>query len=590
MDYNGIVVFNRKRIEVEIMIILNVRIKNHKSIDDSGEIKLHNKMNVLAGKNNTGKSAFIEALYKVLQGMLNSPALDTQSTEIELELSLSDEEVNYLNDNVPPGFTIQYSEKFRLFLRYFNSHNVTVFNKVQGYYNDHFQDVYINSNYHKVGVAPKYMFVIPDQEDSVLVPNSTFISNFMNLLNKKIVYITGSRHVPSTETSTLNNYLKIDGTNLNGFLYSMHNNEEETFDKIVETFKQIFTDVITIRTPIDEGNQTFISVSFEGLDTPIPLSDCGSGYTHVLLLLCVLYTKENSIVLFDEPQVFLHPSAEKAIYDLVSDSNEHQFVFTTHSPILINYPSDKYLIHVSKLNGISSFTQLEHIQEVLSDIGVSNSDFALSDKVIFVEGQTEELVIPMILTHFGLKQIGYNYRILNMKGTGNYFNKNSSMRAYKGKLDLILSGISESPIPYKIIIDADNKTDEKLLTLRESYGDSIIILGRREYENYFLDCYHELSEIINRNSSIAAADPDLIKSKIDHLLLSIDDNKLFPKKGSTNVLKDVVGSEVLERLFESYSLHYNKIVHGMELTELVLNNTPEKLEFFKSELQDFIKG
>lgn len=307
-------------------------------------------------------------------------------------------------------------------------------------------------------------------------------------------------------------------------------------------------------------------------------------------MLCVLFTKNNSIVLFDEPQVFLHPSAEKAIYDLVCDNSEHQYIFTTHSPILINYPVEKRLVHVSKLNGESVFTQLGHIQEVLSDIGVNNSDYALSDKVIFVEGQTEELVIPMILSHFGLKQIGYNYRVLNMKGTGNYFTKNSSMREYKGKLDLILSGISESPIPYKIIIDADNKTDEKLLTLRESYGDSIIILGRREYENYFLDCYHELSEIINRNSSIAAADPDLIKSKIDHLLLSIDDNKLFPKKGSTNVLKDVVGSEVLERLFESYSLHYNKIVHGMELTELVLNNTPGKLEFFKSELQDFIKG
>ncbi|OME84859.1 hypothetical protein BK122_07015 [Paenibacillus pabuli] len=406
----------------------------------------------------------------------------------------------------------------------------------------------------------------------------------------KIIYVNGSRYVQSKERIHLQNSLQIEGTNLNTLLYTLNNNDPRIFNKINQTFRQIFNDVLYISTPVNENDQTHISIYFEGINIPIPLSECGSGYTHVLLLLSVLYTKENSIVLFDEPQVFLHPSAEKAIYDLVSENSEHQYIFTTHSPILINYPMEKHLVHVSKSNGVSTFTQLEKIQELLSDIGISNSNYALSDKVIFVEGETEECMFPIILSHFGLKQIGYNYRILNMKGTGNYFSKNSAMREYKNKLDLVLSGISESPIPYKIIIDADNKTKEKLLTLKESYGDNIIILERREYENYFLDCYQEISEIINQNLSIAETNPDRIKSEIDHLLLATHDTKLFPKKDSRNALKDVVGSEVLERLFEIHSLHYNKIVHGMELTTLVLKNNPEKLEFFKNELQDFIKG
>lgn len=575
------------------MKIQNVRIENYKSIKDTGEINLHNKINALAGKNNTGKSAFIEAIYKVLGGSIDvGVSSNSQSIEITIAVNFATEEINEINKNVDSEYMINDFHIFRFSFKYFERDDATRVGTVEVYHENSFKPVYINNNYsNNDHNNPNFGFenVNGSGSRTTFVSIPPFLRNLMILLRGKIVYITGSRHVPSTEGTSLNHTLNINGTNLNGLLYTLHNNEEETFDKIVETFKQIFTDVITIRTPIDGGNHTFISVSFEGLDTPIPLSDCGSGYTHVLLLLCVLYTKENSIVLFDEPQVFLHPSAEKAIYDLVSESNEHQFIFTTHSPILINYPSDKYLIHVSKLNGTSSFTQLEHIQELLQDIGVSNSDYALSDKVIFVEGQTEERVIPMILSHFGLKQIGYNYRILNMKGTGNYFTKNSSMREYKGKLDLILSGISESPIPYKIIIDADNKTTEKLHTLKESYGDSIIILERREYENYFLDSYQELSEIINQNSSTVATDPDRIKGEVEHLLLATDDIKLFPR-GSTDVLKDVVGSEVLERLFEKYSLHYNKVDHGVELTKNVLNNTPEKLEFFKTELQNFIKG
>lgn len=572
------------------MKILSIRIQNYKSIVDSEEINLHNNINALAGRNNTGKSAFIEAIYKVIGGSLENALADTfHSTEVNLEVLFSFEEIFELNKNVGIEYRMSEHEKFSISFKYSESSLATSIGSVDVYHNNSYKPVYINQNFLN-NKPPSYELKYLERSGSVTFSDTpTFLKNLMTFLNEKIVYIAGSRHVLPSEDSTLNRSLNINGTNLNGLLYTLHNNEEEIFDKIVETFIQIFPDVTTIRTPINSARQTFISVSFEGYDTPIPLSDCGSGYTHVLLLLCVLYTKKNSIVLFDEPQVFLHPSAEKAIYDLVSEGSEHQFIFTTHSPILINYPSEKYLIHVNKMRGTSTFTQLEHIQEVLQDIGVSNSDYALSDKVIFVEGQTEELVIPMILSHFGLKQIGYNYRILNMKGTGNYFTKNSSMREYKGKLDLILSGISESPIPYKIIIDADNKTVEKLLTIKKSYGDSIVILERREYENYFLDCYQELSEIINQYSSIVVTDPNRINGDIEQLLLAADDIKLFPR-GSTDVFKDVVGSEVLERLFKNYSLHYNKVDHGVELTKKVLNNTPEKLEFFKNELQDFIKG
>ncbi|WP_339307659.1 AAA family ATPase [Paenibacillus sp. FSL R5-0519] len=573
------------------MKILSVHIKNYKSIKDSEEIKLHAKMNALAGKNNTGKSAFIEVLYRVLHGQLDVlQPTNILLTELVIEVNFSVEEFSILSDSINPEHTIRYSERFRIFFKHFADSNITIFGKIQGYYNDDFFDIFVNSNYDQSGSQSEYFFAKYGESGLFGTRDLAFLHNLISLLRTKIVYIIGSRYVPSFEASKINRTLNIDGTNLNGFLYTLHNNDEKTFDRIKNVFTQIFTDVTSISTPVKELEQTFISITFDGLDTAIPLNHCGSGYTHVLLLLCVLFTKGNCVILFDEPQVFLHPSAEKAIYDIVNEIGEHQYIFTTHSPILINYPSEKHLYHVSKNKGISSFTQLMHIQELLHDIGVSNSDYALSDKLIFVEGQTEELVIPMILSHFGLKQIGYNYRILNMKGTGNYFSKNSAMREYKNKLDLVLSGISKSPIPYKIIIDADEKTDEKLNELRKSYGEHIIILGRREYENYFLDCYQEISEIINQNSSIAATDPDRIKSKIDHLLSSTDDNKLFHRKGSTDVLKDVVGSKVLERLFKSYSLHYNKIVHGMELTKLVLNNTPEKFEFFKSELQDFIKG
>lgn len=573
------------------MKLNSVKLKNYKSIIDSGNLTLHKEINILAGKNNTGKSAFIEAIYKVINGKKNDVILTNDRTiHIEMDVSLTSDELVNLYEGVDETYTLGDVKRFRLSFEYDNNIHSSCLKKLEAYYSDNFQSYLTNQSTNKNGgIDLKYNIKTLTGGGTTFVGGTPkLLVNLFKLLSSKTVYISGSRYVPQEESSSLHDSLAIDGTNLNAFLYTLHNNEEKIFDNIMEKFNQIFNDVTAISTPIKSGNKTYISIYFDGLDNPIPLSNCGSGYTHVLLLLCVLFTKKESVILFDEPQVFLHPSAEKAIYDLVSEIGEHQYLFTTHSPILINYPVEKNLFHVSKVKGISNYIQLEQMQEILSDIGVNNSDFALSDKVIFVEGETEEIVLPIILSHFGMKQIGYNYRILNMKGTGNVFSKKTAMNNHREKLDLILGGITQSPIPYKIIIDADNRTEEKLREIKENYMDNIVILDRREFENYFLESYKELAEVINSEFEEEVTGPEEVKAEIELISSDSSDRKLYPRETS-DILKNIVGSEVLERLFSKYKISFNKVNHGLQLTKLVLERSPEKLEFFKNELQEFIK-
>lgn len=569
------------------MKILNVAIKNYKSINESELIQLHESFNIFAGKNNTGKSAFIEAIYNVLSGnRLEYLSIEEEKiVKVNIEVKINDEELNLLYKNVQEGYIFKSIEKLKLTFHYDVTSNSACLINLEMYNDGDYKPFYTNKS--TTGQINYLFFNERGIGQTMIGGAPQFILNLYEFLKSKIVYISGSRHVPSVESALFNQGISIDGSNLNSFMYTLHNNFETTFDIIKGAFMDIFDDVTSISTPIKENNVTQISLYFEGLEEPIPLSNCGSGYTHVLLLLCVLYTKKDSVVLFDEPQVYLHPSAEKAIYDLIGEIGEHQYLFTTHSPILINYPLDKNIYHVSKEKGISIFSKLDEIQKILSDIGVNNSDFALSDRVIFVEGETEEIVIPKILSHFGIKQIGYNYRVLNMKGTGNEFSKKSAMHKHKEKLELILGGVSHSPIPYMIIIDSDNKTEEKLNEIRENYSNSIIILDRREYENYFLDCYREIADIINEEKEEEITDSQKIKSEIDEITSIKDDKKLYPRN-TDNILKDVVGSEVLERVFQKYSLTYSKVRNGLQLTDLVLERAPEKLEFFKNELSDFI--
>jgi predicted ATP-dependent endonuclease of OLD family len=567
------------------MKLKKINLSNYKSIKDTGEVSLEN-INIFAGKNNTGKTALIESIYRVIQGNFKDQFALENKAALNLEIELNDDELSALYENVSSGYVLKEVNKFKLYFLYCFTNNITILNKIDMYNDGAYKPFYTNTS-----EPGKNQYVIKNDKGGGITHVGTtpgFILNLMKFLKDKIVYISGSRFVPEDENAELNNSLLIDGTNLNRFLYTLHNNNETIFDTIKKTFIQIFSDVETISTPISIGNKTNVSLVFHGNPTPIPLYNCGSGLTHTLLLLCVYFTKDKSVVLYDEPQVFLHPSAEKAIYDIISRSEKHQYLLTTHSPILINYPFNKNIFHVRKEDGVSIFTTLDKIQKVLSDIGVKNSDFALSDKVLFVEGETEEVVIPIILSFFGFIQIGYNYRIIKMKGTGNEFSKKSAMTRNKQKLDMVLGEISESPIPYKIIIDLDEKTEEKIEEIKSKYDDNVVILKRREYENLFLDCYNEIAEVINEDKVDGSVSPVQIEAEIRTLLLDTKDKKLYPKD-TKDALKNVVGSEILERIFLKYSVFYNKITHGLRLTEKTLKNKPELFEFLINELEDFLK-
>lgn len=578
------------------MKLISMKLENYKSVNESGLIKINEQATIFAGKNNTGKTSLIEAIYKITNGTLTDfIPVGPETTELDMRFDFSEKEFTYMQKVFKDSrFVLFPHYKYRILCRYDQTLDITCFMSLQMVVestsdssNIQCMDLLANRSNN---TNEEYFISHINGSDATIRETPDFLVLLMQLIKENFVFISGNRYVPNSEKAILQQSLSINGENLNSYLYTLHNNNEKVYDVIINTFKEIFDDVTSVNTPINFDQNTNISLSFQGVNKPIQLFNCGSGFTHVLLLLCVLYSQENRIVLFDEPHVYLHPSAEKAIYDLINETDSHQYILTTHSPILINYPFKKNLYLVNKKDGFSKFTQLDSVREILNDIGVSNSDFALSDKVLFVEGPTEEAVIPMILNHFGMKQIGYNYRILKMGGTGNEFSKKSAMQNHKDKLDLILNGITDSPIPYLILIDRDEKDEERIRQLKEKYGDNIQVLERREFENYLIDCYEEIAKVINANRNENVITSEEVEKIITDFLGQTGNSNLYQTRGSIHTpLKQIIGSSVLELLFLEYGLTYNKVLHGKELVSHILKNPHNKLESFKNLLEDFIK-
>ncbi|WP_146672282.1 AAA family ATPase, partial [Escherichia coli] len=80
-------------------------------------------------------------------------------------------------------------------------------------------------------------------------------------------------------------------------------------------------------------------------------SFAGSGeFAIVSLILNIYSAKPNSLILLDEPEVSLHPGAQKRMMDVlysIVEQKKHQVVISTHSPVIVNtLPKDAIKLFV----------------------------------------------------------------------------------------------------------------------------------------------------------------------------------------------------------------------------------------------------
>lgn len=177
------------------------------------------------------------------------------------------------------------------------------------------------------------------------------------------------------------------------------------------------------------------------------------------------------VLVVEEPESHLHPLAQQWLANNIRKmaDDELQIVITTHSPYFVNLLGLSGLVLVTKTDSATKVKQLkvdelvtyciEHqarkdrtTVDAILPFYASGSTYEImsglfSKKIVLVEGQTEQLALPVYLSRVGLDVNKEGVNVIPVIGKGNLAKWWRFFSAYK--------------IPVYVIFDNDGKDDEK---------------------------------------------------------------------------------------------------------------------------------
>jgi len=328
-------------------------------------------------------------------------------------------------------------------------------------------------------------------------------------------------------------------------------NEKGKFREIVDKYIEIMDGVTDVRTPISSGRNvtTTTVIDEKGVDDGFSLADISSGSKEILSLITSIVDARDSenILLIEEPELHLHPEAERALLRLIQQVSDEgpQVVLTTHSDVFVDEISAHNIIRVKRKNStILKKVDREEVTDELADLGYNKSQFLQSKGVVFVEGKSDE----RILRQFG-KKFGFDFKsngviLVELDGEGNIASDGRSLVKLLYQMD----------IPYRFIVDSHGNEpkevrNELLTKLNSRAGDWHV------KPDHFIvwSAYGIESYLVQMPSAIEST----IDGDIEEIETTISENQDVADK-----------SAVLNQLFQSeMGEKYDKNHHGMMIAK-----------------------
>lgn len=406
------------------MKIRYLKIENFKSIH---ALEIHDIDNalILVGKNNTGKTAVIDAIrlvsgdHKVLPHEYMYP---DSSIKVHMEVEFEEDDFLLYHSKGIVSKHKNYDQWLEEFVTYFpglseNRLRFTCvitpdgrikykdgYQKNNTYIKDIFPKIYHIDQTRNLEALQNDVFSFYDKDSFRLLKENecTFdpkkkcnrCFQCIGLINKKT-----PEELTLFETARLMQY-KLFHTNVNQFS-----------EKVNRYFHANGSPSQDIRYTIDFDIDNLLHINTEIVNTergttgPLSVLSEGIKSIYALSLLEAYIDEENTlpcIIMIEDPEIYLHPQLQKVSSEILFRlSKKNQVIFSTHSPNLIfNFSSRQIKQVVLDENYNTSVMEETDVDEILDDLGYTANDLMNVSFVFIVEGKQDSNRLPMLLEKY----------------------------------------------------------------------------------------------------------------------------------------------------------------------------------------------
>ena len=473
------------------MIVSELQLYNFRRFKAVGDepglsISFHSGLNALIGENDSGKSAVIDAIKLVL-------------------LTKSNEYLRVVEDdfNVEDGHS---AKEFRidLTLSDFSENEAKNFVEIL--------------EFKKAGVKPAYFVhlhyrawregnkILTELRAGEIGDGVVLDGKARELL--KCVYLRPLRDAEREMSSGRNS--RISQILFNHPVFKRRDDEEE--HKLIEILRTANTDIENYFT--EQGGTVILSAiretlaSFNEQDAPsdakletsaiqlkailesLSLSAAeihpGLGELNLLFIaaeLLLLQHDDNGglrLALIEELEAHLHPQAQlRLIQHLQKEYNESgvQIIISTHSPVLASKINLKNLILLKNGKGFDLAPEKTHLEKgdylfLQRFLDSSKANLFFAKGVIMIEGDAENLLIPIIADIIGLPLEKYGVSVVNVGSTAFLRYSRIFTRADESTIDIPVAVVTDCDVKPRYvgdIFDEQKATAEEEVSKKENY-------------------------------------------------------------------------------------------------------------------------
>jgi predicted ATP-dependent endonuclease of OLD family len=235
---------------------------------------------------------------------------------------------------------------------------------------------------------------------------------------------------------------------------------------------------------------------------------------------------EDSTLIIEEPEVYLHPHARRYFYKLLKDlaAQGNQIFYSTHSTEFVNLPDYESICLVRKtpedgttihqLTGIDIAAGSREELKLLTQFDARRNELFFAKKVLLVEGQTERFSLPHLFLLKGHDLYDKGISIIDSES--------------KDNLEYFIKILRASNIPFVVLHDKDSDNPDyetKHIALNErlenAVGDSSLIFKMDpDFEGVFNLTNKGIREAIDccKNITDITKIPQAVNASLDKLI------------------------------------------------------------------------